>query len=82
MPPVGRLWPSDDDDEDDDEDHCQVEKDIYFVPKIISEGVRELDAFIQAVLHSFAKHKSKVVLFVFLLKYQYYDDYDDSHIPL
>ena len=57
-------------------------KDIYFVLKIISAGVRELDAFIQTVLHSFAEHKSKVVLFIFLPKYQNYDDYDDSHIPL
>ena len=84
---IGHQWsaPSpgedDDDDEDNDEDHCQVEK-IYFVLKIISAGVRELDAFIQTVLHSFAQHKSKVVLFIFLPKYQNYDDYDDSHIPL
>ena len=57
-------------------------KDIYFVLKIISAGVRELDAFIQTVLHSFIKHKSKVVRFIFLLKYQNYNGYDDSHIPL
>ena len=57
-------------------------KDIYFVLKIISAGVRELDAFIQTVLHSFAEHKSKVVCFIFLLKYQNYNGYYDSHIPL